>query len=48
LHKLQKKLDNRERKSNINQLRKGQHNANKEKAVATEQESVQAKTKDTT
>jgi hypothetical protein len=39
----QKKLDNRARRSNINQLRKGQRNANKEKEVATEQESMQAK-----
>jgi hypothetical protein len=43
LRKLQKKLDNRERKSNRNQVQKGQRNANKAKAVATEQESVQAK-----
>jgi hypothetical protein len=41
-------LDNRARKSNKNQLRKGQRNANKAKAVATEQESMQAKTEDTT
>jgi hypothetical protein len=41
-------MDNRGSKNNRNQLRKGQRNANKEKAVATEQESMQTKTNDTT
>jgi hypothetical protein len=40
MYKIQKKMDNRARKRNINQLRKGQRNANKTKEVATEQESV--------